>query len=170
MGVYNFDNPGEQIGPEWLANLNDWFFEKIRTLWGGYYEINSNATSTEFMFSSGQNWLRNAANIEFSNLSELSEYPGYLFFAIIMFCFYPYLLHSGVQLGELLFGSKPGKPGAYRMAWGPLMVISMVIVPIIAAFTVQDTIFPTWAWCILLDVGILILFLGDFFLVQKKKG
>ncbi len=169
MGTYNFDNPGTQIGPTWLATINDWFFGIIRWFYGPYYEMHPEAASTEFMFSSGQQWLRNVANIDYNKLQQLANHPYHLFVGVIIFCLYPYLLHLGFQLGDMLWGSKPGREGMFRMAWGFIMILALIIVPILMGFSLQNTILPVWAWIIILEVAIIVIFYGDFILVQKKK-
>jgi hypothetical protein len=95
-----------------LGNVNDMFFNWIKTsLYPAYYQANPTFTSTEFMFSSGEEWLKNMGAAPFDNLQGLLQHPFHLFVAIGLFMMYPYFLRWGVRLGEMMFGSKPGKKG-----------------------------------------------------------
>jgi len=94
-----------------------------------YYDAHPDATSCEFMFSSGQFWLKDwytapdgifkwigsifNTHVPFDSLGEMVSggYNLYLFFAIAMFSCYPGFLYVGTQLGFLLFGRKNGDKG-----------------------------------------------------------
>ncbi len=169
MGKGLYPGNEVQIGPAGLAKINDWFFGILRWFYSGYYSQHPEATSTDFMYSSGQIWLRDSLKLEFYDLEGLAQKPGYLFGGIIILCAYPWLLHAGFQLGDMLWGSKPGKKGMYRMIWGFMMIISLILVPVLMGFSLQNTILPVWAWLIILDMGVFLVFYGNFVLVIKKK-
>lgn len=97
-----------------LGILNDWFFNWVKTeLFAEYYADPSvaTATSTEFMYSSGMHWLKDAGAAPFNDLAGLIQHPFHLFIGIALFMMYPYFLRWGVRLGQLMFGTRPGKKG-----------------------------------------------------------
>ncbi len=100
-----------------LGYVNDWFFNWIKTsLYPAYYAAHPLATSTEFMFTSGEPWLANLEGANYNTLAEVAQYhPFSVFVAIGLFMLYPYFLKWGVRLGEILIGSKPGKRGLLGM-------------------------------------------------------
>jgi hypothetical protein len=162
-------NEGVAIGPGWLGAINDAVFGIMQWLYAPYYEAHPEATSTEFMFSSGQEWLRSAANIDFNNLQELATSPLHLFMGVLILTLYPYLLHVGIQLGELLFGSKAGKKGMFPIGWAFFMLIMMIIVPIISYWSLQNSRFNVGSVIIVEIICIPLLFICDFLLIQRKK-
>ncbi|MHA1274752.1 MAG: hypothetical protein ACTSQJ_10470 [Promethearchaeota archaeon] len=111
-----------------LGQLNEFFFGFVQNMFPEYYANHPEATSCEFMYSSGEEWIKNWQNgtglggwagsilkteVPFDNLEELVKYHKlYLFFGIVMFCTYPFYLYVGTQLGFLMFGRKPGDKGA----------------------------------------------------------
>lgn len=81
------------------------FFELIKTYgFPEYYKNHPNATSTEFMYSSGLEQLKPL--VPFNNLNGLVKCPYHLLFGMIMFTLYPALLYGGTRIGFLLFGTK----------------------------------------------------------------
>lgn len=162
---------GTPIGPSWLGWLNDHFFGEIQQFFAPYYEMHPNATSTEFMFSSAQPWLRDLLNIQFDNLSGLAQQPMHLFAAVALFSLYPYWLFVGVKLGELLFGSKPGKKGIYHLGWALLLVILLIVAPIIAYLSLQASILADFMGItiIILELTIAVVVLVHYVVVLRKK-
>ncbi len=97
---------GEEHG--FLGAINDFYWGMMRdVLFKEYYQNHPNATSTEFMYSSGLEQL----TPPFHDLQGLAAHPLYLFFGICMFITYPGWLFLGTQLGFLIFGRKPGDKG-----------------------------------------------------------
>jgi hypothetical protein len=171
---------GIQVGPTFLANLNDWFFGIAQWFYSPYYILNPAANSTEFMYSSGQVWLREALGISFYNLSGLTQHPFALFLGIIVFCSYPLWLKLGVWLGELMFGSSIGKKGMWEMGWMVFMIITIVAASVLAPLSIQNSIVSQWSpglspganiiiATILLDLTITLVCIGDFVLILRKK-
>jgi hypothetical protein len=102
--------------PLGLGTVNDFFFGFIKTyLYPNYYAAHPNATSTEFMYSSGEQWLKDAGAAPFDDLEGLAHHPFHLFVGVFLFMLYPYFLRAGMRLGEILFGSKPGKKGIIHL-------------------------------------------------------
>ncbi|MHA1758560.1 MAG: hypothetical protein ACTSVV_17480 [Promethearchaeota archaeon] len=94
-----------------LGALNDFFWGFVKDVaFKDYYQKHPNATSTEFMYSSGIEQLK--PYVPFDDLEGLVKHPLHLFFGICMFISYPGWLYLGTQLGFLLFGRKPGDKGA----------------------------------------------------------
>ena len=94
-----------------LGMINDIFWGFIRDVaFVDYYNEYPDATSTEFMYTSGLEQLK--PHVPFEDLEGLAKHPLYLFFGLCMFITYPGWLYLGTQLGFLLFGRKPGDKGA----------------------------------------------------------
>ena len=120
-----------------LGTINDLQFgtqEKpgiFRIMWADYFKNHPDATSFEFMYSSGFEWLKDwdgpytsdgilkwigslvNTNVPFESLGEAVSGGNmlYIFFGVAMFSAYPFFLYSGTQLGFLLFGRKPDDKG-----------------------------------------------------------
>lgn len=165
------DSLGDEIGPHWLGWLSDFFFGMLKGLFAPYYSVHPSATSTEFMFSSGQQWLRDLLNIQFDDLSGLVNQPVFLFGAIIIFALYPYLLFLGTFFGELLLGSKFGKNAMWKIAWPLIMILLLILVPIIMYYSLQNSV--VWGSITLLiwiaELAIIAFFLLDYLLILRKK-
>jgi hypothetical protein len=104
-----------------IGSINESFFNLLKWMFAGYYETNPEAagSSTEFMFSSGQQWLKDLLknnNMDFNSFAELSA-PGpqriLIFLGIWMFAMYPLWLYLGIKIGVMLFGRKPGDKGIF---------------------------------------------------------
>lgn len=94
-----------------LGTMNDFFWGMIKNvMFKDYYEDHPNATSTEFMYSSGLEQLK--AFAPFDDLAGLAKHPLHLFFGICFFITYPGWLYLGTQIGFLIFGRKKGDKGA----------------------------------------------------------
>jgi len=94
-----------------LGTLNDIFWGIMRDrIFVDYYNDHPNATSTEFMYTTGLECLK--PYVPFNNLAGLVRHPLYLLFGMVMFVLYPGWLYLGVQLGWLMFGRKKGDKGA----------------------------------------------------------
>lgn len=93
-----------------LGSINDFFWGIMRDqMFTDYYNKHPNATSTEFMYSSGLEQLKPL--VPFDDLAGLATHPLHLFFGICMFVCYPGFLYLGTQVGFLIFGRKPGDKG-----------------------------------------------------------
>lgn len=162
---------GTPIGPSWLGWMNDQFFGTIQWFFKPYYDAHPDATSTEFMFSSAQPWLRDLLNIQFDNLAELADQPFHLFGGVCLFALYPWWLFVGVWLGDILFGSKPGKSGIYRIGWAVVMLLLLILVPLISYFSLQASILAEnlGVVIIIMELGVAGVILGDYVLVLRKK-
>ena len=116
-----------------LGVATEFFFNMVKDMFPDYYAAGApgeNATSTEFMFSSAELWIKDYTSaqpglgkligsifkteVPFNSLSELVSggHNLYLFFGVAMFCCYPFFLYGGTQIGFLIFGRKPGDKGA----------------------------------------------------------
>jgi len=161
---------GDQtIGPSWMATLNDWVFGMLKKFWAPYYELYPNATSTEFMFSSAQPWLREKLNIQFNDLAGLVNQPMHLFVGICLFALYPYLLFLGTVLGDVLFGTRPEKHGAWKLAWHILYIALAILGPILIYYTFQASILNVNTIIIVYEIGLFLIILLDYLLVLRKK-
>lgn len=162
---------GDEIGPHWMGWLNDSFFGMIKRFFSPYYALHPAATSTEFMFSSGQQWLRELLNIQFDDLSGLVTQPFYLFIAILIFAIYPYIIFLGTYMAELMIGSKFGKNAIWKIAWPLIMLILLIVVPIIMYYSLQNSI--VWESISILicisELVIILIFLLDYLLILRKK-
>ena len=120
-----------------LGVVNDMMFGSkaepgfLRIMFASYFVNHPDATSFEFMFSSGLEtlkdwdgpntpegifkWIGSLVNthVPFDSLAEAiaGGHNLYIFFGVAMFSAYPFFLYSGTQLGFLLFGRKPGDKG-----------------------------------------------------------
>jgi len=120
-----------------LGAFNDWQFGNkanpgvLRIMFASYFENHPDATSFEFMYSSGFEFLKDwdgpntpetifkwigslvNTNVPFDSLAEaIAEgHNLYIFLGAVMFSAYPLFLYSGTQLGFLLFGRKPDDKG-----------------------------------------------------------
>ena len=158
-------------GPVLLCKMNDSFFSLIKWFYGPYYAMHPNATSTEFMFSSGEEWLRNLAHIQFNNLAELGNYPMHLMVGIFLFTLYPILLYMGVRLGELLFGSRYGKKGIFKLGFFIILLTLLIFTPIYMWLSFQNSIIAEWSLpgaIIIAELAWIVIFTLDFMLVQRK--
>jgi len=90
-----------------MGIINEGFFNAIRFLWAGYYQVFPNASSCEFMFSSGIVALRPP----FDNFAGLANNTVFVFAGIVMFLLYPVWLYLGSKVGVAMFGRKPGDKG-----------------------------------------------------------
>ena len=169
-GFTHYGGPGgnQTVGPDWLATLNDWFFGLIKWFWAPYYQLYPSATSTEFMFSSAQPWLRNLLNIQFNDLAGLTDQPLYLFFSIIIFALYPWFLRLGALMGEMLFGTKPGKKGLWHASWIIVFLILLIIVPLIAYFSLQASIIDPFISALIIEIIVIVFFLLNILLFVRK--
>ncbi|MGQ4875568.1 MAG: hypothetical protein ACP6IY_15985 [Promethearchaeia archaeon] len=102
-----------------LGAMNENFFNLLKGIWAGYYENNPDATSCEFMFTSGEQWIKDWLinnNMDFNNLQELCA-PGpqriLILCGILMFALYPVWLYLGIKIGIFLFGRQPGDKGVF---------------------------------------------------------
>lgn len=171
---------GVQVGPTFLAELNDRFFGIAQWFYSPYYVLHPAANSTEFMFSSGQEWIRSGLGMEFYDLTGLTQHPFALFLGIIVFCSYPFWLKLGVWLGELMFGSCIGKKGMWEMGWIVFMIVTIIAASIIGPLSVQNSLVTQWIptiassvnialATICLDLVIAVVCIGDFFLILRNK-
>lgn len=114
-----------------LGALNDWFFGLLKTMFSSYYINHPDATSFEFMYSSGLEWLKGwdsiytnddifkwigsilNTNVPFDSMADAitGGHHYYIYFGVIMFSAYPFFLYAGTQLGFMLFGRKPDDKG-----------------------------------------------------------
>ena len=93
-----------------LGTANEIFFGFVKEYgFKEYYQNHPDATSTEFMYSSGLEQLK--PFVPFDDLEGLAQHPLHLFFGILMFITYPGWLILGVKIGHLMFGRKPGDKG-----------------------------------------------------------
>jgi hypothetical protein len=173
-------NGGIPRGPAFLGEINDKFFAIIKAFYAPYFEMYPNADSTEFMFSSGQVWIRERFGIEFNNLTELAAHPFALFLAIIGLCLYPLWLKIGIVLGELMFGTKPGKHGMWETGWfffGFLLIVFLSIMwPLSFQYSVFTRLIPGLSpglnlavVTILVDLIVAAVVIGNFLLVLRPK-
>jgi len=149
-------------------------FDLMKWFYAPYFVLHPDATTTEFMYSSGQEWLRALLQLEFNDIVELAQHPVYMFGGICLFCLYPLILYCGVMLGELLFGSSPGKKGLFGIGWFLIMIVLVIVAPIITYFTVQNSILSEafgGATIPALLVALIVagFFILDFLLIQRKK-
>ena len=98
-----------------LGYLTDWLFSIIKNMNPEYYAIYPDATSTEYMFSSAQFWLKDSGAATFNDLAGLSLRPWHLFLAVCLISILPITLYIGIRIGEMLFGTKLGKKGLIGM-------------------------------------------------------
>ncbi|MHA1299773.1 MAG: hypothetical protein ACTSO9_10090 [Candidatus Helarchaeota archaeon] len=170
-GFTHHGGPGgdQTIGPSWMATMNDWFFSIIKNFWAPYYQIHPNATSTEFMFSSAQPWLRDLLNIQFDDLAGLTNQPMHLFVGICLFALYPYFLFIGTILGDLMFGGKPDKSGVWRMGWYLFYLLFAILGPILIFLSLQASIWNPMIITIVYEIILFGIIFIDYMFVLRKK-
>jgi hypothetical protein len=149
-------------------------FDLMKWFYAPYFVLHPAATSTEFMYSSGQEWLRVLLNLEFNDMAGLAQHPVYMFFGICVFSLYPLILYCGVTLGELLFGSSPGKKGLFGIGWFLVMIVLIIVTPIITYFTVQNSILSESFGgplipALIVGFIVAVFFILDFLIIQRKK-
>ena len=120
-----------------LGAVNDFMYGSkadpglLRIMFADYFKNHPDATSFEFMYSSGFEWLKDwdgpntpegifkwigslvNTNVPFESFAEAvaGGHMLYIFFGVAMFSAYPFFLYAGTQLGFLMFGRKPGDKG-----------------------------------------------------------
>ena len=88
-----------------FGGLKDGTFEIGKFFFADYFISHPDATSCQFMFSSG------IFEVPFNNLSELANYPDFMFFAIATFLAYPLLPKLGCKLCWIMLGRKKTDKG-----------------------------------------------------------